>query len=293
MNTGAQADVDSAKTATAQSTGESGVAAPLPSDTKSNDDPDGSMQFNSSLQGDSSGTVSKDVRRQVAEMFHDRITNMTTDMITAEMEIFGDPYFLPQETGNYVAKQGDKPSTTEDGTMTYQQTQVFCVINFKTPFDYQIKGATMEMPQIVPGFSGLFTIWAVKNIFSKGQFKQTLKLIRRRGQADPATTGNTGFIQSNNEVAIAKETAQSDGTVGQSALAPAQEANAEPSNAEKLGSLFGAPTAQFGEIPNQGDDIKNFLPDPGPGFINTVAEIAISATSDASKAKIKGLLTGE
>jgi hypothetical protein len=143
---------------------------------------------------------------------------MTTDMVTADMEIMGDPYFIPQETGNYVSQQSNRPGITQDGTMTYQQGPVMCIVNFRTPFDYQIRGATMEMPQVVPGFSGLFQVWAVTNKFSRGKFTQDLKMIRRRGQDDPATTGNNNLIQIDNAVAMANTTTQSDGTVGQSGM---------------------------------------------------------------------------
>ena len=41
-------------------------------------------------------------------------------------------------------------------------------------------------------------------------------MIRRRGQDDPATTGNSNLVQVDNSVAMANTTTQSDGTVGQS-----------------------------------------------------------------------------
>ena len=160
------------------------------------------------------GTYSSDIRRQVAEMFHDRITNLPIDMISAEMEIYGDPFFIPQEIGNYVAKTGFNPNITAEGTMPYHKGPVFLDVNFKTPFDYQIKGATMEMPQIVPQFSGLFQAWAVTNSFSKGQFRQTLKLIRRKKQNDAATSGNSAFVSVNGDVKNGKTQVRSDGTVG-------------------------------------------------------------------------------
>jgi hypothetical protein len=98
--------------------------------------------------------------------------------------------------------------------MIYTRGQVFCVVNFKTPFDYQVKGATMEMPQTVQNFSGLYNIWAVVNNFSKGQFTQTLKMVRRVGQDDPATEGSKSNVEVSNESSIKKGTVVSDGTVG-------------------------------------------------------------------------------
>lgn len=186
---------DNHKTATAITETTTSATPPKDSDITQKTEAGAEIVQVAKLGTESSASVNPDIRRQIAEMFHDRITNMPLDMVTAEMVIHGDPFFIPQETGNYVAKAGDKPNTTDDGTMTYQQSEVFCVVNFKTPFDYQIKGATMEFPQVVPGFSGLFSVWAVTNTFSKGQFTQRLKLIRRRGQDDPATTNNKAFVQ--------------------------------------------------------------------------------------------------
>ena len=162
----------------------------------------------------SSGGEFGDIRHQIAEMFHDRIKNMTVDMVTAEMEIMGDPYYIPQETGNYVAELGDQPGVTKDGTMAYQQGPVYAIVNFKTPFDYQVSGATMEYPLAVPGFSGLYQVWAVTNKFNAGKFTQTIKLLRRRGQ-DKEETGNPkNMIVVDNSADNSKKTVQSDGTVG-------------------------------------------------------------------------------
>ena len=215
MNAGALRDPDSAVTNASGNQTDSGVQTSTPTDQKSADDQGGGVEFENKP-GLSNGYTGNDVRRKIAEMFHDRITNMTVDMVTAEMEIMGDPYFIPQQTGNYVAKSESNPSITEDGTMNALDQSVFCIINFRTPFDYQVKGATMEFPQLVPGFSGLYQIWAVTNNFNQGKFTQTLKLIRRRGQDDEATTGPSGVVEVNNDAALNKDSVQSDGTVGQS-----------------------------------------------------------------------------
>ena len=208
-------DPDVGSTASTQTNTDSGAAPAQGSDLRTADEAQPSVG-QQTRNAESAGTHSNDIRRQIAEQFHDRITNMTADMVTAEMEIMGDPFFLPQQTGNYTAPSGGRPGLSEDGTMEYTQGPVMCVVNFRTPFDYQIEGATMEMPQVVPGFSGLFQVWAVTNMFSSGKFTQRLKLIRRRGQDDEATTGNNNLLQVDNAVALAKTTTQSDGTVGRS-----------------------------------------------------------------------------
>jgi hypothetical protein len=155
----------------------------------------------------STGDESGDIKVRIAEQFHNTLINQTVDMVTAEMEIWGDPFFLPQQTGNYVGKSSGNPSVLDDGTMNYLQSEIFCVVNFNSPFDYQVNGATMEMPRRVPQFSGLFSIWAVTNVFSGGKYTQTLKMIRRRGQDDEATVTTKSITATDGGIASGKDTA--------------------------------------------------------------------------------------
>ena len=153
------------------------------------------------LSGSKFGRLSESERRR-AETFHDRIINSTVDMVTAEMEIWGDPYFIP----NFQASGGPKDRSSflvsSDGTMRYIKDEISIVINFRTPLDYQIKGYVMNFPELIKPFSGLFNVWAVTNVFATGKFTQTLKLIRRQGQSNdtgPRTTivpARTGEQQS-------------------------------------------------------------------------------------------------
>lgn len=160
--------------------------------------------------GNAGGSRSQDIKLRVAEMFHDRLVNQIADLVSAEMRIFGDPYWMTQQTGNYIGEEAG-PNITQDGTVNYMTNEVFVVVNFKTPFDYQVSGATMEMPKVVKKFSGLFSCWAVTNHFSGGKFEQTLKLIRRRGQDDEATTANKGLVEVNDDRAIVEADSPTNG----------------------------------------------------------------------------------
>jgi hypothetical protein len=207
-------DPDAGSTALTQQTGDKATAAALPTGTGTNDDTPAELGTGDiSLRG---GGHNNDVRRQIAEIFHDTVTKLPVDMVQAEMEIMGDPYFIPQETGNYVARRGKSPTITDDGTMAYMTGPVFANVYFRSPFDYQVTGATMEMPLVVPGFSGLFQIWAATSKFSGGKFTQTLKMIRMRGQEDESSHTNSGSILPDNTTKTGPATVQSDGTVGQS-----------------------------------------------------------------------------
>jgi len=150
-------------------------------------------------------------KRRIAESVHDTIINSPLNMVTAEMEIWGDPYFIPTEQGNYSAEPAG-PSLTQDSTMNYMQNEVLCIINFRTPLDYKINGFVMNMPELVKPFSGVFQIWAVTNKFSEGQFTQTLKLIRRQNQTNTPTNNQGAVVPSNKE--NSQKTSGSPGQVG-------------------------------------------------------------------------------
>jgi len=154
----------------------------------------GEMTYKQAQLLSDNGSRSSDIRLRIAQQFHNAIINQTLDMITAEMKIMGDPFFIPQQTGNFKGNPIKNSNVLEEGTFNYMMDEVFIVVNFKTPFDYQVDGATMEFPRVVKQFSGLFSVWAVTNTFSGGKFEQNIKLIRRRGQDDPSTPNNAGSV---------------------------------------------------------------------------------------------------
>lgn len=138
-----------------------------------------------------------DIRVQIAHMFHQRLLYQTVDMVTAEMKIWGDPYYIPQLTGNWAPPPSGNPMIGQDGSMNYGTHEVMIVVLFQNPIDMQKNGPYYDFPQIVRGFSGLFSVRAVENHFNDGKFTQVLKLIRRFGQDDPATPQNTPFVSFN------------------------------------------------------------------------------------------------
>lgn len=123
-----------------------------------------------------------------ARMFHQAILDSQADMVTLDMTILGDPYFMSDTGfGNYTADLGPTTTATADGTMDHQRHEIDIVVNFRTPLDYGGQGGYIEMlSDSVPvsPFSGLYMVTAVTNEFSQGEFKQRLSLTRRRNQTD-------------------------------------------------------------------------------------------------------------
>lgn len=126
-----------------------------------------------------------DMRVELARKFNDAIVNSDADLLTLEMEIWGDPYYLADSgVGNYNSENTEFINIDADGNIDYQYGEVDVVVNFRTPVDYKENGL-MGFPEetiAVDAFSGLYQVIAVKNILSDGQFKQTIELVRRPNQ---------------------------------------------------------------------------------------------------------------
>jgi len=156
------------------------------SDTIS-DEPQGSTEVVPSATGVASGNYNIDRLQNIARTFHEALLNSDVDLITADLEIWGDPYYLTDSgMGNYNAERsGASVMVNADGSADYQQGNVHIGINFRTPIDYNQDG-TMEFPedtQAVKGFSGLYRVLSVDSNFSNNRFTQTLGLLRERNQS--------------------------------------------------------------------------------------------------------------
>jgi hypothetical protein len=128
---------------------------------------------------------------QIARSFNDAIVNSPVDLISVDLEIWGDPYYIADSgMGNYNGLGLFNMLT--NGSMNYQSGEVDILINFRTPVDTRDEGY-MKFPsggtRAVGSFSGLYQVTTVKNSFSSNKFTQTLKTIRRRNQ--PSDTGVT------------------------------------------------------------------------------------------------------
>ena len=133
---------------------------------------------------------------QIARDFHESTINHDVDLMRANLEIWGDPYFISDSgTGNYNSKGNFEEYIDEHGMMSYQNKSIWINLNFRTPFDYDANGR-MVFPEVggkkLEHFSGLYQPVRVESTFTKGQFKQTLKLLRMDGQVgEPDSTDST------------------------------------------------------------------------------------------------------
>jgi len=137
-----------------------------------------------------------DAKKNLARQFHNTLLNSNADLITANVVIWGDPYYLPDSgMGNYTANTSEEKSTmTEDGGMDYQRNEIDILVNFRTPVDYNDAGGMdfhSNTTKTINGFSGFYRVITVETTITGNKFTQSLELIRRRNQSLDGIGGNS------------------------------------------------------------------------------------------------------
>lgn len=131
------------------------------------------------------GGPNDDYRSLIAKNFYESLLNSQGDMLTAEIEVIGDPYYIADSgMGNF----SDIPvnfNENSNGSMNYQSGEVDIIVNFRTPIDYNGITGNLDFVNGVEnsGFSGLYNVQEVLNTFKGGKFTQMIKAIRRPIQA--------------------------------------------------------------------------------------------------------------
>lgn len=124
---------------------------------------------------------------------HDLILN-GVDMLTPNIKIVGDPYYIADSgMGNYTATATNQENLNADHSINYQHGEVDILVNFRTPLDIDPVTGTYRFGDdttVLEAFSGLYRVIECENVFSKGQFTQELKLLRRPGQNPDNTQGD-------------------------------------------------------------------------------------------------------
>jgi hypothetical protein len=160
------------------------------------------------LKGYKGGSGTKSVEQNVAETMQQAfLSGNSADLISVNLEIMGDPYWLVDSgIANYFAEAPSPTSQiTNDGTMNYESGNVYIYLTFRTPVDinemsglYEFSDDSKESP-----FGGIYRVVACENTFSDGQWKQKLKCLRMPGPQGPEITeeDSTGTVTPVNALA--------------------------------------------------------------------------------------------
>ena len=142
-----------------------------------------------SVRKDSGGLDTDDPYTAMARNMHDAVVNSKSSMLTGEIEIVGDPYYIATGgIGGYNPKPvPGNPRSTVDGEIAHNYGDCFITINFANPIDinsledggrFYFKSAAFEP---VP-FSGIYRVTTLVSSFRDGKFQQKLSVIRVPGQ---------------------------------------------------------------------------------------------------------------
>jgi hypothetical protein len=136
--------------------------------------------------GPNAGQPLDDPYSILARNMHDAIINSKASMISGELEILGDPFFLVTGgIGNYNPKPSARGKTV-DGEAAHNFSEVLITVNFRNPIDlstFEQGGLVYFDTKKVP-FSGVYRVTKVNSSFKEGQFKQTLEILRVPGQLE-------------------------------------------------------------------------------------------------------------
>jgi hypothetical protein len=130
-------------------------------------------------------TAGEDYSTIAARQFN-KALNDGGDMITLNMKILGDPFYIADSgIGNYSAKATNIPEMNADGAINTQDGEVYVVVNFRNPIDLNPNAGLYDFGgkgKIVPEFSGLYRIFQFESSFDRNIFTQQLKLVRMMHQ---------------------------------------------------------------------------------------------------------------
>ena len=119
------------------------------------------------------------------------------DLVNLELEIMGDPYYIPSSgMGNQIKKPIDT-NILSDGSLNYQSGEVDILIKFRTPIDLDPDTGLYKFSRVVDQFSGLFMVLEIESKFNKNKFTQIIKCVRRRtqlGASAPADTAQETIV---------------------------------------------------------------------------------------------------
>lgn len=130
------------------------------------------------------GAGTKDTIQKIADEFYNAAINKTGDMINLDLEIQGDPYWIPENGQPNFHSGGGGTMVSGNGTMNFENRDIMIEMIFRTPYDteggsglYKFMYAGQNSP-----FSGIYKINNVVCSWKDNHFTQTLKGFRMPGQ---------------------------------------------------------------------------------------------------------------
>ena len=134
-----------------------------------------------------SASVSNSYRGAAHQLASDHMDNVLNnpgaDMVKVDLTIIGDPDWIPQDRSilpRLTSGSGD--ARIINGSIATDVHDVFVMLKFKTPRDYDPEKGLMKIDTDHTFVQGLYRVITVDNNFYDGRFEQTLRMIRVQDQ---------------------------------------------------------------------------------------------------------------
>jgi len=134
--------------------------------------------------GGKSGGFEPDPFSVMSKNMHEAIINSPVGMVTGEIEILGDPFFLVTGgIGNYNPDI-EKLGKTVNGESAYNRGEVYVSIKFRNPIDISKfeENGLVYFSEENTEYSGVYKVNRVTSNFRNGLFTQRLEITRLPGQ---------------------------------------------------------------------------------------------------------------
>jgi hypothetical protein len=121
------------------------------------------------------------------DMFKSVMSSARGDMVNIQLKILGDPEFIKQDDLLYVPYEQTSTRFIDNfGSLVTDAGEIFVFLRFRTPSDINQSSGLMDFTtwESESTFNGLYRVITVNSEFSRGQFIQTLDLIRQFDQED-------------------------------------------------------------------------------------------------------------
>lgn len=113
------------------------------------------------------------------------LNNPGADMVVVDLTIIGDPDWIPQDRSilpKGASSSGDARLVGNGGSLATDVHDVFVMLKFKTPRDYNPEKGLMQIETDHTFVQGLYRAIKVENMFFDGKFEQKLHLVRVQDQ---------------------------------------------------------------------------------------------------------------
>lgn len=153
---------------------------------------------------------------QMVKAMHSTIVTSNAGLVTGELSILGDPYYITSgASGNNASSGGKQGGYAGNQEAAVSAGQVLVSVNFNNPIDINRSTGLMKFQQKVMPFSGVFQVNTVRHKFKNGLFTQDLQIIRVPGQPQnssqiPDELNNQFTSESNKTDKLSTDTAPVD-----------------------------------------------------------------------------------